>query len=207
MNGFDVQAVGWLVTRDMLCHAAGALVGLKPPGTRRADDEIFRQWQRLIDAVDHDLAGQELTARILAPRRTPLSTRSEGAMRAFLERLVASYPERYGAQRLRSRCAIGAALTGASFLCCLILGHYASPDIPTLGQAALAFLLVGAWYLSTTVQLSRTYRLIRVLTDAMLPSQTREPRPASNADGPASQASEFRRPHHQIDRRDELGKR
>jgi hypothetical protein len=52
VNGFDVQAVGWLVTRDLCCHATSALLGFKPAITRRGAEELFSQWQTLIDAVD-----------------------------------------------------------------------------------------------------------------------------------------------------------
>jgi len=48
----------------------------------------------------------------------------------------------------------------ASFFLFLILGRYASPEDPTLGQAAIVFLLMGCWALTTAFQLERMDRLV-----------------------------------------------
>ena len=81
-------------------------------------------------------------------------------MQQFLERLVVLCPELYGNQALGFRCLVNLIQVVAGFFLFLILGRYASPDDPTLGQAAIVFLLMGCWALTTGFQLERMYRLV-----------------------------------------------
>lgn len=161
MNGFDVQAVAWVVTRDFGCEAVRAWLGLKPPMATATLEELGRRWRKLISAVADDRMATSYGARILWTRSLPLSNKGEEAMQEFIERLIAFCPDRYAARALRGRCVDACIQTAAGVLGCLILGHYASPENPTLGQAALVLFLMGCWSLTTTFQLRRMYNLIR----------------------------------------------
>ena len=160
MNGFDVQAIGWIVTRDLCTELARALLGLRPRLERAALEKLASRWLSLNAAVLDDQRTRSYAAQILWPRRIRLSERSEAAMKAFIAELVAFSPRMYGYQGLRGRCFGECVQLVASFLCSVMLGHYGSTDIPTLGQASLGFFLLGCWSFAVTVQLYGACRLV-----------------------------------------------
>jgi hypothetical protein len=172
VNGFDVHAVGWLVTRDLSCHAACALLGLRPAIAKATLEGLWSQWRDVTRMVDEDLAAGGYGARVLQAGATPLSRHSEAAMREFFRRLVAFRSDKYAASALRGRCAAASLQMLASFLCCVVLNSYAAEN-PTFDQAALAFLLVGCWYLMTGLQLFRAHRLTRLLGCEQATAQNR----------------------------------
>ena len=159
MNGFDVQAIGWIVTRDLCTEAARRFLGLTPRFERAALDELARRWDNVNAAVLGDQRAMSCAARILRPRRTPLSNSSVAAMKAFIEELVTLSPHLYGYAGLRSRCLGECVQLIASLVCCLLFGLYASPDTPMFGRASLCFFLVGCWSSAVTFQLYRACRL------------------------------------------------
>jgi len=173
----DTHAIGWIVTRDLCIEAARTFLGLQPRLERGGLEQLSTLWLRLASAVRADQRTMSVTERILRPRRTPLSKKSEEAMKAFAERLVASYPGLYGHQTLRNRCFGGCVQLIASFFCCLMVAHHASPEIPMLGWASLCFFLVGCWSLVATFQLFVACRLIDRL------GADHAPRPASRRSG------------------------
>lgn len=170
VNGFDVQAIGWVLTRDICCEVARTCLGLKPPLARATLEELGKRWRKVAAAVADDRMAMSYGARIVWARGLPLSNKSEEAMQEFIKRLIAFRPDRYSTRALRARCVDGCIQTAAGFLGCLILGHYASPENPTLGQAALVLLLMGCWSLTTTFQLRRIYNVIRRLGGEQIPS-------------------------------------
>ncbi|HEX9275415.1 MAG TPA: hypothetical protein VGA51_03320 [Casimicrobiaceae bacterium] len=160
MNGFDVQAIGWIVTRDLCSEAARRFLGLNPRFDRAALEELARRWANVNETVLDDQRTMSLTARIMRPRRTPLSNNSVAAMKAFVQQLVTLSPGLYDYQALRSRCLGECVQLVASFVCCLLFGLYASPDAPMFGRASLCFFLVGCWFSAVTFQLYVACRLI-----------------------------------------------
>lgn len=156
----DTHAVGWIVTRDLCIEAARTFLGLQPRLERAGLEQLSRLWLSLVSAVHADQRTMSFTERILRPRRTPLSKKSEEAMKAFVQRLVAFYPGLYGHETLRGRCIGGCVQLIASCFCCLMVAHDASPEIPMLGWISLCFFLVGCWSLVATLQLLVAWRLI-----------------------------------------------
>ena len=160
VNRIDVQAIGWIVTRDLCSEGARAYCGLKPRLEKATLQELGRRWLNVGAAVKDDQMTMSLVTRIMCPRRAPLSKKSEEAMKAFLGKLVACSPGLYGHQALRGRCLGGCVHVMASFLCCLMVGHYASPESPMLGWASLGFFIMGCWSLAVAYQLFVACRLI-----------------------------------------------
>jgi hypothetical protein len=160
MNGFDVHAVGWVVTRDVCCEGARTCLGLKSRLSRVALEELGKHWARVANAVHDDRAAMTLGERLLLTGSGPLSRKSEARMREFLERLVTLCPERYGRQGLNLRSLLGFVRVAVGAFSFLLLGHYGSPENPTLGQAAIVALLIGCWFLATTFQLRRMHGLV-----------------------------------------------
>ena len=172
MNRIDVQAIGWIVTRDLCSEGARAYLGLKPRLEKATLQELGRRWLNVEAAVKDDQMTMSLVTRIMWPRRALLSKKSEEAMKAFLGKLVACSPGLYGHQALRGRCFGGCVHVMASFLCCLILGHHASAENSTLGLASLGFFLVACWSLVVAFQLSLAYRLVgRLRTEHVPPGE------------------------------------
>ena len=163
MNSFDVQAIGWIMTRDLGSDAARTFVGMRPRLEREALGKLARRWLSVDVSVREDHRLMSCTERIISPRRTALSKRSEAAMKAFICELVAVSPRRYAYEALRSRCLGECGRLIATVLCFLLLGRYASPDMSLVAWASLGFLLVACWSVVTTVQLLRMCRLIRRL--------------------------------------------
>jgi len=160
VNGFDVQAIGWIVTRDACCDAARVFFGLKPRLPRASLGELGTRWHSVGAAVhDHRMAMTYWT-RIICPRRTPLSQKAEQALEAFVETLITCCPDLYGYQALRSRCLGAGMQLAASCLCFVVLAPYVSVENSTIGQVQLVLFLMGCWSLAVTIQLWRMYRLV-----------------------------------------------
>jgi hypothetical protein len=160
VNGFDVHAVGWVVTRDMCGEAARTFLCLEPRLERDALEPLAALWYRVVVATREDQSALDYATRLLEPRRTPLSVRSEAAMRAFAGKLVEVCPRLYAHEALRRRCLGACGRLIASLLCFLLLAASASPAAPLLGLASVCFLLVACWSFATTSQLFAAYRLI-----------------------------------------------
>jgi hypothetical protein len=141
VNGFDVQAIGWIVTRDLCTELARSLLGLRPRLERAALDELASRWLSLNAAVLGDQRTRSYAAQMLWPRRVRLSERSEAKLKAFIAELVAFSPRMYGYQGLRGRCFEECIQLVASFLCSVMLGRYGSTDIPTFVGAGVGRLL------------------------------------------------------------------
>lgn len=160
MNGFDVQAIGWIVTRDLCSELVRTSVGLRPKLERAALDDLASRWLRLNAAVLDDQRTRSWAAQLMWPRRVLLSEKSEAALKAFITELVAFCPGWYGHRGLRVRCFAGAVQLVASFLCGAMLAGYGSTDAPILARASLCFFLLGCWSFAITVQLYGACRLV-----------------------------------------------
>jgi len=160
VNGFDVHAVGWIVTRDLWCEAARVFLGLKRTLPTAGLDALGKRWQNLGGAVHDDRLAMDGWLRLMSPRRAPLSGRSEQAMEAFIGHLIAFRPQRYGYQALRSRCFDACLQLVVSGLCCWLVGQYASADHALLGEVALILFVLSCWSLMVAIQLWRMCRIV-----------------------------------------------
>ena len=153
MNVLDVHAVGWVVTRDLRAESARRLLGCQPRLDRAALDDLGPLWARLINAVRDDQRRMDLAMRIVAPRHAVLSPKSEDALAAFVAKLVAICPRLYARDALRARSFGACGRLIASFLCAVVSAQAASPELPLMGFASLAFFVVAFWSAATTFQL------------------------------------------------------
>jgi hypothetical protein len=159
MNGFDVRALGWVVTRDICSEMARAAVGRRPrlsPATLR---ELLDRWRVFQSSLRADQSWRRNLSVIL-PLATPLSKASETAIADFVDQLIACCPDLYSEPALRSRCLNGCATFIASAAAGAVLGGLAPSDNSIIGDAALVLLVIACWSLVTTIQLWRTHRLV-----------------------------------------------
>jgi hypothetical protein len=159
MNGFDVRALGWVVTRDVCSEMARTAFGARP----RMSPAMLREQRGLWRDVQSSLRAdgpQRLDISAIRPLAAPLSIASERAIAEFVRHLVACCPDLYSEPALRTRwlerCAAFAATAGAG----AILAHVAPPDTSMLGDLSPALLLIAGWSLVTAIQLWRTRRLV-----------------------------------------------
>lgn len=158
MNGFDVRALGWVVTRDILCEMARAVVGngtKMPPTMVRELGEHWRAVQFSLGVSRSRRSGMSA----IVPLAAPLSEAGEMAIAAFVERLAAYRPDLYGEPALRSRWMNGMAAFIVSASASAVLAVLVPSDTPIIGEAALALLIIAGWKAITTVQLWRTHRM------------------------------------------------
>lgn len=163
MNGFDIRAVGWVVTRDACYEGARVLLGLEPRLGKLALQELGRHWAKVVTVVQVDRRAMSFGERILLTGSASLSKRSEEAVQEFLERLAILSPRLYDSDALRARCLRGSIQVVAGCVLLAVFGHSASPENPTIGHAAIAAILLTAWSFMTTFQLCRMYRLAKHL--------------------------------------------
>lgn len=154
MRSVDVRALGWVVTRDVCADMLRALVGRPRRVPRAALRRLGPLWSAVRAALDMDRHGSRLDA---ANRGPQASTRTEAALRVFVERLVASCPAWYGEQALRSRCLHGGATGFAAVALAAILSYVAPTGDAIIGSALLA---IGCWKSVTSVQLWQAGRVI-----------------------------------------------
>jgi len=160
VNGFDVHALGWIVTRDLLIELARTFVGFRPRLERAGLDGLASRWLRLNAAVLDDQRTRSWAEQLMSPRRVSLSDKSMQALKAFVADLVAFCPRMYGYRALRGRCFAECIQLVASFLCGAVLAGYGSTDVPILARASLCFFVLGCWSFAVTVQLCVACRLV-----------------------------------------------
>jgi hypothetical protein len=163
MTGFDLRAVGWVVTRDIFADALRTAFGAPPRIEPDALQALGAQWCKLQDACSRDPDASSLAA-LLSPS-TRLSAPSADALAAFVDRLTALCPDRYGlaALRRRGRTSLAQACIGC-FGGGLLSGAAVSPDT-LVGDVALVLLVMGLCHLVSATQLWRTLRIVKRLGD------------------------------------------
>jgi len=171
MTGFEVRALGCVVTRDACFDIARTAWGGRPRMPQAMSREQQDLWRLVQSSLRADVPGRR-GALLIGPLGASLSAASERAITEFVRHLVACCPDLYSEPALRrrwhGRCAAFAATTVAG----AILARVAPPDTATLGDVSLAFLLIAGWSLVTAMQLRRTHRLV----ERMLKCQGQETR-------------------------------
>ena len=159
MNGFDVRALGWVVTRDVCSEIARTAFGGKPSMSPAMLRALGDRWGDLQASLAADRSWQ-LNMWVITPLARPLSKTSEAAIAEFIDQLIARFPELYGEPALRSRWLNGCATVIASAAVGAVLAGFAPTDISILHDATLVMLVVASWKSITTIQLWRTHRLV-----------------------------------------------
>jgi hypothetical protein len=159
MNAVDVNAVGWIVTRDLWVETARRTLDLPPRFDDIALARLGDAWLCLDSSVRDDQQAMSPALRLLRPRHAPLSARSEQAMARFFDELVAVCPALYAHRALVDRCFGACGRLIASLACALLAGCLASAAMPMLSLASLVFVLFGCWCVATALQLSIAVRI------------------------------------------------
>lgn len=197
MNGLDVRALGWVVTRDLLSEMVQVAFG----GRRRIPSIAFRElgdrWRAVHAPPSPDRAGP-LPALLGRRLTTSLSRQSEEAVIELVASLQACSPELYSEQALRHRGFNAVRQAIASFALGAIAAHWASPDIPIIADSAFVLFAIACWSLVTTIQLWRTYHLVKRMNRCRgmrAPSRPeRLARIRGDRDGPRTIETENHRP-------------
>ncbi|MCC6193845.1 MAG: hypothetical protein IT518_05185 [Burkholderiales bacterium] len=169
MNVLDVHAIGWVATRDLAADSVCKLVGLASRFDIARLGRLAACWATLRAAVADDQYAAGFAARLMQPRRVPLSTKSVAALGAFVQELTAAAPGLYSRVALRERCLTRAVQFLGSMLCGVALAHYASPATPSIGAATISFFVAAFWSLATAAQLFIAYRIVGSLASQKAP--------------------------------------
>ena len=159
MNGFDVQAIGWVITRDACAEIARGLLGSP---RRMAPEEL----QSLGDhwLIVRARLGEDARVPIghsLQPLATVMPPRAEGDVREFVQHMLTCCPQRYSEPVLRSRCFNTVAQALFGFVGGAIAVSFATPEHVFFGDVAIVLLVMACCLTISTIQLWRTYRVVR----------------------------------------------
>lgn len=91
MNGFQVNAVGWVLAVNALA--------LAPDESR----ELTGPWADLVRSHAEGMSRANPLFRLLFPRSIPLTEKSTEAFAALVDRLASVHPERFSCSALRRR--------------------------------------------------------------------------------------------------------
>ena len=172
VNGFDLQAVGWVVTRDVCWEAVRTFLGLRTRLPGAMFGELGRRWESVQRSAGEDWNRMDCWTRLLQPRRAPLSRRTEEALGAFVEQLAVSCPDRYGSRALLRRSLDVLGRVAGVALCAFLVQRYAPAGSPALAPAELAFVLIGGWSVAVAIQLWQVYALARRFATAPQPRRS-----------------------------------
>jgi hypothetical protein len=169
LNGFDLRAIGWIVTRDTCADIVRAGLGRRgalDPATLRAN---ARRWSA-VEAAYYAERGSSLSV-LLAPSAAALPRASATALTDFVRHLVAEAPARYAPAALRSRFRQRFAQAAIGFGAGALLCAGGAEAHSLLADAGLAMLVMGAWSVVTAVQLWRAFRVVDEIVHHADPSQ------------------------------------
>jgi hypothetical protein len=161
MNGFDVRAIGWVVAGDACADITRTLVGAR----RRVPVDVLQSlgthWQAVLAALREDPRGVGL--RTLRPLGYPLSATSEGAVASFVLQMVSRCPQRYSEAVLRGRCVSAAAQALVGLLGGATAAWFTTPERVLCADVAIVMLVMAGCLVLCTIQLWRTYRVVKRL--------------------------------------------
>ena len=145
--------------------------------------ELGARWRDIHAPPIADKAGP-IDAFLVGQAATPQSKQRDKTVIAFVDSLQHFRPDLYSEQALRKRCLSKCGHVMVSLAFGASLASRTSSDVPIIGDAALVLFAIASWYLVTTIQLWRTYLLVKrvsqLRTSADLVTQGS---PAQRADG------------------------
>ena len=172
MNGFDVRALGWVLTRDICSELIRTALGGRPMMSPVVLRELRDRWLVVQSSVRADRSWQ-LNLSVIGSLATPVSKASETAIAELVDHLTACCPDLYGAQALRTRYLNRRTTFFMSVAAGALLGGLTPSDISIIGDAALVLLVIACWNAIAAIQLWRTHRLVeRVVQSHGQPSRT-----------------------------------
>ncbi len=149
VNGFHVDAVGWVLTVN-----ARAL-------SRQEARELSNLWIELMHTRTQDFRGAPFLYRLLFPRSTRLSDKTMTAFAALVERMAALHPERFGGDALRRRRDHWLFQAALGFLLGTLAATFLSLAWPLAREAVLTLFLMGLGFLIPMITLWRAAAAVR----------------------------------------------
>lgn len=160
MNGFDVRALGWVITRDVCTEIVRTAFRGRPRMPPAMLRELSDSWRAVESSLQGDWS-QRVNMSVLTPVAAPLSKAGETAIMEFVDRLAVRFPHLYGEPALRSRCLNGCAAVTVSAAASAVLVFLYPSDTSVISDAGLVLLVIAFWKSITTLQLCRTYHLVK----------------------------------------------
>ncbi len=160
MNGFYVNAVGWVLTVNM--HALN----------RQEARELSDLWILLMRARTQDSHGIHFLDRLLFPRYIPLSNTSREAFGVLMDRMAALHPDRFGENALSRRRdhwllqAVASLLLGSLAVWLLPLSW------PLVREVVQTLFLMGVGFMAPTITLGRASQAAKYFANRRRGSQT-----------------------------------
>jgi len=159
MNGFDVSAIGWVVTRDAYAEIARAWVG----SHRQTSTEVLASLANRWLAVRTCLLEASGAARgdVLASPGTASWLTIVECIDDFIVHMVSCCPQRYSGPALRRRCSSAAAQAFVGIVGCIGASSLGNSDRLLLGDIATILFLMAVYSLISAIQLWQTYRVVK----------------------------------------------
>jgi hypothetical protein len=149
VNGFHVQAVGWVLTVNAFT--------LSPPEA----EELSGLWTDLVRIRAEDVRLAHPLFRCLFLRSLPLSPSARDALAMLVGRMVAQHPERFGPDALRQRRDHWARHVALGFLLTAFTAILLPQSWPFAETVASTFLLMACACLLPLLTLWRATAAVR----------------------------------------------
>ncbi len=143
MNGFHVQAVGWVLTFNGFAL------------NRQEAQELSGLWSALLQARGEDKSTTHPLFRLLMPRSIPLSEASLMALANLMNRMSALHPERFREDALRRRRNHWMLQVVVGLLLALLAVNVLPSGSPGAGAVVSMLFMVGCIFVLPTVTLWR----------------------------------------------------
>jgi hypothetical protein len=161
VNGFDVRAIGWVVTRDACAEIARALFGVRRQVVAEALQSLGKHWLAVHACLRED-AGIA-SGNPLQPLGTALSSKSEEAVDNVVLHMVSCCPQRYSEPVLRGRWLSAAAQALVGIVGGTAAGSFATPERMFFSDTAIVLLVMSCYSLMSAIQLWRTHGIVKRL--------------------------------------------
>ena len=159
MTEFDLRAIGWVVTRDLVWEVARSLAGRTRHLSLEAMEGLNERWQA-IQAAAARTSDPYLARLVSSPLVRAVSAETRAAAAEYLIHLSAACPELYSLQAMDERCRRAGGLAIAGTGGSMVFGYLADPSIPLVADAAIVLFAMGAWHLITFLQLRSVRKLL-----------------------------------------------
>jgi hypothetical protein len=143
VNGFHVNAVGWILT----CNA----LTLSQSEAR----ELAGLWTDLVQVRDEDICKAHPLLHLMLLRSIPLSDRALGAFATLVNRMACLRPERFGCDALRRRRSHWALQVAVAFLLCFLAATLLPKAWPLVDDIVLTLFIMGCVFGVSTITLWR----------------------------------------------------
>lgn len=149
MDGFDVNAVGWVLTLNVRALS------------QRERYELYSLWTEVLRAYTEDKNKVHPLLRLALPRSIKLSEKSVGVFAKLVDRMAALHPESLGYSALRKRRNAWLLQTALSFLCWFLIANFLPNSFPLSREIVLSLFVMSFACLIPTVTLWRAVSAAR----------------------------------------------